>query len=136
MFIGGKLSALIVLVLLAAFLRLYQIDRYMQFQGDEGRDALVLWKLVVEKKLTLIGPGTSVGHMYNGPLYYYLILPSFVLAGLSPVGPSVFVALIGVATVLMIYLIGREWFSPMAGSTAAILYALSPTVIIYSRSSW
>lgn len=131
-----KWGALVILLLLAAFLRLYRIGEFMQFQGDEGRDALVLWRMAVEKRPTLIGPGTSVGNMYNGPLYYYLVLPSFIVAGLSPIGPSVFVALLSVATVWLIYQFGKEWFSPIAGSTAAVLYALSPTVIVYSRSSW
>lgn len=136
MVFNRKTLAIFGLLVISGFLRLYQIDRYMQFQGDEGRDALVLWQMIIEKKFTLIGPGTSIGNMYNGPLYYYLVLPSFLFAGLSPVGPSVFVALLGVATVWFIYKVGSEWFSPMAGSTAAVLYALSPTVIIYSRSSW
>lgn len=136
MILNRKVFAMVALLLIAAFLRLYQIDRYMQFQGDEGRDALVLWRMIVEKKFTLIGPGTSIGNMYNGPLYYYLVLPSFFVAGLSPIGPSVFVALLGVITVGLIYKVGSEWFSPIAGSTAAVLYALSPVVIIYSRSSW
>jgi 4-amino-4-deoxy-L-arabinose transferase-like glycosyltransferase len=32
--------------------------------------------------------------------------------------------------------VGREWFSEKAGLIAAFLYAISPVVIIYSRSSW
>jgi 4-amino-4-deoxy-L-arabinose transferase-like glycosyltransferase len=131
-----KKIALLLLLCIAGFLRLYHIDRYMQYQGDEGRDALVLWRMVSQHKFTLIGPGTSIGNMYNGPLYYYLVLPSFIISGLSPVGPSIFVAIIGVATVWLIYQVGREWFSSLAASTAAVLYTFSPTVIIYSRSSW
>lgn len=131
-----RVIALILLLCLAGFVRLFHIDQYMQFQGDEGRDSIVLWKLAVEKKLTLIGPGTSIGNMYNGPLYYYLVLPAFIASGLSPVGPSVFVALLGVISVWFTYKVGKEWFSNLAGSTAAVLFALSPTAIIYSRSSW
>jgi 4-amino-4-deoxy-L-arabinose transferase-like glycosyltransferase len=131
-----KLIALALLLSLAAFLRLYRISEYMQFQGDEGRDALVLYRMAVEHKFTLIGPGTSIGNMYNGPLYYYLILPAYILGRLSPVAPSILVALIGVATVWLVWKVGREWFSPRAAATAAILYAVAPTVIIYSRSSW
>lgn len=131
-----KILALIILLAIAAFVRLYHIDQYMQYQGDEGRDAIVLWKMATKGKLTLIGPGTSVGNMYNGPLYYYLVLPSFIVSGLSAVGPSIFVALLSVVTTWFIYKVGKEWFSPLTGSTAAVLYALSPTVIIYSHSSW
>lgn len=124
------------ILLLGAFLRLYKIDGYMTFLGDEGRDGLVWLRMVKQGKFTLIGPQTSIGNMYLGPLYYYLMLPFYILFGLSPVGPSVGVALLGVATIFLIWKIGKEWFGEIAGSTAALLYATSPVVIIYSRSSW
>jgi 4-amino-4-deoxy-L-arabinose transferase-like glycosyltransferase len=79
---------------------------------------------------------TSIGNMYLGPLYYYLILPSMVVSRLSPVGPAVFVALLGVVTVGLVWLIGKEWFGRLAGLTAAFLYAIAPIVIVHSRSSW
>ena len=127
---------LLAILLLGAILRLYKIDGYMTFLGDEGRDAIVVRKLLVYGDPILIGPGTSIGNMYLGPLYYYLIAPSLLLANFSPVGPSVFVALLGVITIGFIYLVARQWFGKVAAVVASILYAISPTVIIYSRSSW
>jgi len=138
-----EFAILIAILVVGAFLRLYKIDEYMTFLGDEGRDAIVVRRLLVYFDPILIGPGTSIGNMYLGPLYYYLIAPSLLLAGFSPVGPSAFVALVGIATVFLVWKIGREWF-PSTGSgqvawgslIAAFFYAISPTVIIFSRSSW
>lgn len=127
---------LVFILLLGAFLRLYRIDGYMTFLGDEGRDALVWLRMVRNGKFTLIGPQTSIGNMYLGPLYYYLMLPFYLLFGLSPLGPSVGVALLGVATIFLIWKIGQQWFGEIAGLTAALLYAISPVVITYSHSSW
>jgi len=127
---------LLVIIIVASFLRLYKIADYMTYLGDEGRDVIVVRRLLVYFDPILIGPGTSIGNMYLGPLYYYLIAPSLWLARFSPVGPSVFVALIGVITVFLVWLIGKEWFGKTAGLIAAGLYAISPTVIIFSRSSW
>lgn len=127
---------LLVIIFLAAFLRLYKIDQYMTFLGDEGRDAIIVRRLLVEFDPILIGPGTSIGNMYLGPLYYYLIAPALFLANLSPVGPSVFVAIIGVITVFLVWYIARSWFGKIAGLSASLVYALSPTVIVYSTSSW
>lgn len=124
------------ILLLGAFLRLYKISGYMTFLGDEGRDALVWLRMIRQGKLTLIGPQTSIGNMYLGPLYYYLMLPFYLLFGLSPVGPSIGVALFGVATIFLIWWIGRGWFGEVAGLIAAFLYALSPVAIVYSHSSW
>src|SRR3989344_465494 len=132
-----KENWLLVLILaVGAFLRLYRIGDYMTFLGDEGRDAIIVRRLLVNFDPILVGPGTSIGSMYLGPLYYYLIAPSLFLANFSPVGPSVFIVLVGVATIYFIYHVGREWFGLSAALIAAILYAVSPIVIIYSRSSW
>ncbi|MFH1864077.1 MAG: glycosyltransferase family 39 protein, partial [bacterium] len=127
---------LLVILSVGAFLRLYKIDQYMTFLGDEGRDVIIVRRLLVNFDPILIGPGTSIGNMYLGPLYYYLIAPALFLAGYSPVGPAVLVAVLAVATIWLIWRVGREWFGKFAGLIAAGLYAISPTVIIYSRSSW
>lgn len=131
-----EFSAVVFIILVASFTRFYKISEYMTFLGDEGRDAIIVRRLLVNKDLILIGPGTSIGNMYLGPLYYYLIAPFLWLFKYSPVGPSFFIALLGVLCVLLVYLVGREWFSAKAGLIAAGLYAISPVVIIYSRSSW
>lgn len=125
------------LILLAgAIFRLYRIDEYMTFLGDEGRDAIIVRRLLVDFDPILIGPGTSIGNMYLGPLYYYLIAPFLFLANFSPVGPSVMVALMSILTIYLVWLVSREWFGKTAAFVAAFLFAISPVVIIYSRSSW
>lgn len=136
---------LLVILLLGAFLRLYRIDEYMTFLGDEGRDAIIVRNLLVKADPILVGPGTSIGQMYLGPLYYYMMAPALFLAGYSPVGPSIQIALLGVLTIFFIWYAVRRWFPvPDAQSrtlyvgalAAAALYAVSPTAIIFSRSSW
>ncbi len=125
------------ILLLGGILRLYHISSYMTFLGDEGRDALVVRDILLGKNFPLIGPGTSVGNMYLGPLYYYFISPSLLLTNFSPVGPAIFVALIGIITIGLVWWVSREWgISSFAALAVAALYAVSPVVIIYSRSSW
>ncbi len=123
------------ILLFAAFLRLYRIEDYMTFLGDEGRDVLVVYN-ILHGKLTLLGPTSSVGGFFLGPIYYYFMAPFLWLFNYNPVGPAVMVALIGVATVWLIYVVGKEFFNAKAGIAAAVLYAISPLVIAYSRSSW
>lgn len=120
---------------LAAFLRLYNIEGYMIFLGDQGRDALIM-KKILSGDLPLIGPPTSVGNIYLGPLYYYMMFIPMVLTGLNPVSAAVMNALIGVATILLVYYVGKVWFGRMSGLLAALLYAISPVTINYSRFSW
>lgn len=127
---------LVGILLLALFLRVYHIEGYMTFLGDEGRDVRIVRDLITKGNLVFIGPQTSIGNMYLGPLYYYLIAPSLALSFLNPVGPAIMNALIGVATVFFVWFFGKKWFSSTAGLVSSFLYAISPVAIIYSRSSW
>ncbi len=133
--IRKSIIALIVILLGAAFLRLYRVSDYMTFLGDEGRDVLVV-KGILEGNLTLLGPRASAGDFFTGPVYYYMMTPFLWLSQYDPVGPAIMVGLFGVATVFLIYLVGKNLFNERAGLIAAALYAVSPLVLQYSRSSW
>lgn len=127
---------LVAILVIASFMRFYKISDYLTFLGDEGRDVVIVRRLLVEGHPPLIGPGTSIGQMYLGPFYYYMMAPALFLANFSPVGPAIQIAILGIITVLFVWFVGREWFGRTAGLIAAGLYAIAPTVVIYSRSSW
>jgi 4-amino-4-deoxy-L-arabinose transferase-like glycosyltransferase len=127
--------AIILILLVSAFLRLYKIRDYMTFLGDEGRDAIVVYN-ILHGKFTLLGPTASVGGFFLGPIYYYFMAVFTFLFNYDPVGPSVMVALFGIFTVWLVYKIANEFFGKKAAITASLLYAISPVVIAYSRSSW
>lgn len=128
--------AIVAILAVAAFVRLYKIDQYMTFLGDEGRDVVIVRDMLLGRKFTLIGPGTSIGNMYLGPLYYYMMLLPLALFNFSPAGPAVQIAVLGVATVALLWWIGRQWFSRVPALLISTLYSLSPIIITYSHSSW
>ena len=86
--------ALLLILLVAAFMRLYRIQDYMTFLGDEGRDVLVVYN-ILHGHLTLLGPTSSVGGFFLGPIYYYFMAPFLWLFNYNPVGPAVMVAFFG-----------------------------------------
>ncbi len=124
-----------VIALLALVLRLYKIPQYLTFLGDEGRDVRVVRNLI-QGDLVFIGPQTSIGNMYLGPLYYYMMAPFLWLWNLSPVGPAVMVAILSTITTIFIWWAARTWFAPAVGLVASLFYAISPVAIIYGRTSW
>lgn len=124
------------IIFLSLWLRLYRIADYMTFLGDEGRDVRIVRDLITKGNLVFIGPMTSVGNMYLGPLYYYMMAPALFLSGLSPVGPAIMNALLGTLTVAITWYVGKKWLGRSAALIAALLFALSPVAVIYSRSSW
>lgn len=107
----------------------------MTFLGDEGRDVLVV-KGILEGNLTLLGPRASAGDFFTGPIYYYMMTPFLWLWQYDPVGPAIMVGLFGIATVFLVYIVGKQFFNERTGLIAASLYAVSPLVLAYSRSSW
>ncbi len=130
------LVILILILILAGFVRLYRISDYMHFLGDEGRDVLVVKRMIVDHKITLLGPITSVGSIYLGPIYYYFMTPFLFIFNMNPVGPAVMIALLSLATIVLIFCIGLNYFNLSTAVIASLLYALSPLVIVHSRFSW
>jgi 4-amino-4-deoxy-L-arabinose transferase-like glycosyltransferase len=108
----------------------------MEFLGDQGRDIVIIKDFLKNGNLFFIGPQTSIGNMYLGPYFYYLIAPSLLLANYSPVGPAIFIALISIATVALIFFISKKWFNPKTAYIASFLYAISPVTIKYSNFIW
>ncbi len=127
---------LTIILLLSAFLRLYHIDGYMEFLGDQGRDVVIVRNFLVNHHFMAIGPQTSIGNMYLGPWYYYLIAPALLVANYNPVGPSILVALFGVATSYLLWVFLSQLLNAKVGLIAAFLFAISPVVIKYTSFSW
>lgn len=127
---------IVILILLAFVLRFWSFREYADFQGDQGRDALVAKHILIDHNLTLIGPGTSVGKMYLGPLYYYVMVPFLAMTYPDPMGPAYAIALLGVATVVLMYTIGKKFVGKRAAAIAALLFAVAPYIVALSRFSW
>jgi len=127
--------AIVIILLIAAFFRIYNISDYLTFLGDEGRDVTVV-RGILHGDFVFLGPRASAGDFFTGPIYYYMMAPFLFLSNYHPVGPAIMIALFSIATCYLIYRFGSEWFGSKAGLIAAALYAIAPLVIQYSRSSW
>ena len=132
-----KVHVVVMAVLvLAAFLRLFRFQTFLEFLDDQGRDAIVMKQILVNHDFTLLGPGTSVGKMYLGPLYYYVMTPFLAMTYPEPTGPAYGIALMGIVTVALIYIWGKKLVGETAALIAMSLYAVSPIVVQLSRFSW
>lgn len=107
----------------------------LQFQADQGRDALVAYN-ILRGDIALIGPSTSVGDMFLGPLYYYFMAPFLLLFGLSPAGPAYAVAFLALLTIPLLFWIAKQWFGAGVAGLSVLLYTAAPWVVEYSRFSW
>lgn len=108
----------------------------MEFLGDQGRDVIIIKDFWQNGNLFFIGPQTSIGNMYLGPWFYYLISPALLISNFNPIGPAIFIALLNILTIYMLFFVGNKWFSKSVGLISAFLFAISPVVIKYSNFIW
>ncbi len=126
----------LVLTIIGGFLRFYNLQGTVQFLGDQGRDALIVHRLLIDRDPVFIGPVTSVGNMYLGPAYYYFMLPFYALTYPSPMGPVYAVAFIGTLTIPALYFLGKELVGNKAALFATTLFTFTWVVIQNTRFSW
>ncbi len=126
----------IFLFLIGTFLRFYRFAEFVTFLGDQGRDALVLKRILTFEHLPAIGAPTSVGQVYLGPFYYYFIAPWLLLFNFNPIGPAVGVAVFASLFVLINYFIVEALFDKTTAITSSALIAFSSVLIEFSRFSW
>lgn len=124
------------MVLAGIFLRTYKFPEYVTFLGDQGRDAIVLKRILTLEHLPAIGAPTSVGQVYLGPFYYYFIAPWLALSGFNPIGPAFGVVFFSCLYLVLNYLISKELFDKKTAFISTFLISFSYVLIELSRFSW
>lgn len=130
---------IILIILIAGFLRLYNIYNLTTFSGEEGYDLNIVKRIIVDKDITLLGPKSgpynNISEVHLGPFYYYWILPALLISNLNPIGPSIFSAIISIITLVIIYFGLKKHFNNYIAITASAIYSVSTFSINQSRSS-
>ncbi len=127
---------LVVLLLGGGFLRLWNFRNTLEFLGDQGRDVIVASRIFRDHDLVLIGPVTSTGDMYLGPLYYYFMVPFLFLSFPNPIGPAYAVAALSILTIFLMYQLGKEIVGQKAAILGAFFFAFSSVAVRFARFSW
>jgi len=124
---------LFLILLIALFVRVYRTTDLMGFYFDQGRDAMVIWRLWHEGKFFLIGPVTGLAGIFLGPFYYYLIAPFYLISGGDPTLPAVFLAVLSTIAIYFVYILGREFQDRITGLIAAAIAGFSYYIVTASR---
>lgn len=129
---------LVLIILLAGFLRLYRIDVLMRFVWDESRDMMAVRNIIVNRDITFFGPFNEIDGRtdFFGVFHYYLILPALWLANFDPVGPAIFTALLGTTAVALAYYWVSRWEDKSVALTVAAVLAVSPLAVDFNRWPW
>jgi 4-amino-4-deoxy-L-arabinose transferase-like glycosyltransferase len=124
---------LYLIVFLALFLRLIQIDRAI-FNDDEVSVFRMAHDALVSGWIPLTSNRASLGNLNPPLVVYFFLLPAALSA--NPLWGQAMVALFNAAAILLTYIFVRRYYGRLAGTIAALLYATSAGAWIFSRNIW
>ncbi|HEX2754332.1 MAG TPA: glycosyltransferase family 39 protein, partial [Candidatus Limnocylindrales bacterium] len=124
------------ILVVAAFLRLGNLAARGTWDADQGHDMLVLRALVLDGRLPLLGPPTSIGDFHHGVLYYLLLAPAAAVSRADPIAVTTWIALGGVVAVAVTGWLARSIAGPIAGLIAALVLAVSASAVEESIFIW
>lgn len=132
-----NLLVLYFLTFIGAFLRLQGVfSNSFAFTYDVGRDMLVLQNIVVNHDLMFIGATTGIPGVFYGPWWYYMLVPFFVIFRGDPTGIALIMAAIGVASIIVSYVLGKKISGVFLGLSLAALVSVSPVLVSLSVQIW
>ena len=131
---------LILILLLAAFLRFYRLTSYPPLNVDEAAIGYNAWSLIKTGKDEHGHPWPlhfkSFGDYKPGG-YFYLVLPLVKFLGLREEAVRWPSAFLGVATILLVYLLAQKlWRDETLALIWAFVLSISPWQIHFSRGGW
>jgi len=107
-----------------------------EFKFSEARLEALALEVTREGRLPLVGVPSSAGFDHS-PISVYFYLPAFLLTT-NPVPATVYGGLVGVAAVALCWWLARRWpgGGRWAAPVAAVLFAVSPWSVAFSRKIW
>ena len=132
----GGWGPLVLVLLLAAALRLWKIDSPIGgFHGfNEAHYTLIAKGFLEGGSLLAPTPGGGYLFLETPPLLPYLLFAVFKVAGISILAGRLVSVAASLGLVLVTFWLGRRLFSASAGLAAAVLVAVSPVSVLTGRN--
>lgn len=111
------------ILLTGLFFRSFQVVERFEFAHDGDLYSWIVKDILVNYHIRLLGQLTSAPGIFIGGLFYYLLIPFFLLTNMDPVGVTYFAIIMGLSTIFSIYFVLSKLFKIEVGLIAAILYA-------------
>lgn len=124
---------LLVILVIGAYLRWFNLSQSMSFFYDQARDALVTTG-ILHGDFVLVGPSADTSGLFMGPLWYYLLAPLYWLTGGNPAYVLWLTSFFDIFTIILLYLIGKTLFDRKTAIVAASLWSLGAGSIAYART--
>lgn len=131
-----KNMLLLAILLLAGTLRFFTLSKLMVFTPDEEYQFYIVQTLIKDFHIIWIGLSALGFDVYLGPFWLYIMYPFAAIFQGNPLTGGALTSVLGVGTVFLIYLLGKEMFGPKVGLLASLLYASSALMIFYDQQGY
>ncbi len=125
---------LLIILTIGSWVRLSGIiSNSFAFTYDVGRDMIAVENIVVNHKVTLIGPTTGIDGIFYGPWWYFILsIPFFIFSG-NPQGIAFFMGAVGIASILIGFLVGKKIGGVFLGLIFSAFISFSPIMALSSQ---
>ncbi|MCL5090398.1 MAG: glycosyltransferase family 39 protein, partial [Patescibacteria group bacterium] len=127
---------LLLVFLLGGIIRFWQLDSRQFFSYDQARDYLIIKKIIIDHKFTLVGPTVLAPGIFLPPFYYYSLIPFLWGFGYRLIGPDIYTALLGTLALGVFYLVVKDFFEKKTALVTSIVFAFNPYLVQSSRHAW
>ncbi len=131
-----ELLFLFLIIVLAAFFRFWRLEDTQFLTYDQARDFIIIKRMIVDHKFTLVGTTVLIPGVYLPPFYYYSLAPFLFLFKLHVVGADVYTALLGTGAVFVFYLLVKNIFNKTTALLSSLVFAVLPLLVVTSRHAW
>lgn len=120
---------LLVAILILGFVsRAYQYKERFIYAHDSDLASWIVKDIVVNHHTRLIGQLTSSPGIFIGSLFYYSLIPFYLLTNMDPIGSVAFSWIVGLVGIVSIYYVFRKLHGVGAGLISALIYSVSFTL--------
>lgn len=126
------LLGFIVIVALAAVIRFYELPSYISIGGDDARDIAIAKESIRLHTLPRFGSFSSAGPFVFGPLFYWVLIVSYLLIPFTLLAPWIMTVIASLFMVAVMMLIGKKIGGTQLGLIFGFLTTFSPQLIIRS----
>lgn len=123
---------ILLILVLGVFFRFYHAKDFFLYSHDQD---LAGWMIrdILGGHFRLIGQETSSPGVFIGPLFYYSLIPFYLIYNMDPFGGVIWVTLIGLATIYSYYFVFSKIRDRKTGLVAAFIYAGSFATALTDR---
>ncbi|MEO8581042.1 MAG: glycosyltransferase family 39 protein [Patescibacteria group bacterium] len=125
--------ALILILILGIFVRVWQIETKMIFFADAGRDMLAAVEMNRSGQIPLLGIPSSEPRFKQGPLFVWFEALVFKVGGPNPIVIGYLVAFLNSAVLLFCFVLLKKNVNITTALITTLLLATSPLAVAHSR---